>query len=200
MAEEKERRRTLDPFPEVLRKLASPIRVFDLNSDASVRARRRIVEPLRFGESGAMKPDRQRWRQHLHGMTQTEGRLEPDSAEADRVQLALVGEGEATEGPELLLLEVPAVVLEDEAVVHDRCSGSPSSDVIGVLKQLRQHVARALHLLEQQPPRTGQIFVLLQLIPPVAGLIADRREPLRRAPRARLGRHSGDSSARNVHR
>ena len=72
----------------------------------------------------------------------------------------------------MLLLEVFSVVFEDEHLVLDPNARFGSGRVVGVLQQLRDHMSRALDLLEQLMPRPSEIRVRFELIPAAGGLVA----------------------------
>src|SRR5262249_29958993 len=112
----------------------------------------------------------------LHRIPETEGAFEANAPKSDGVQRSLVRIPEAAERREMLFDEVPAIVAEDEVPVLNANRCFRSARVVGILQQFRQHMPRALHLLEKQMPRTGQLGVALQLLPPAGRGFTDRLE------------------------
>ena len=114
-----------------------------------------------------VKPDRNRRSQYFRNRTKREDRLESDPSEPDRQQPTFVREPKTAERLKFVLAEIVPVVLKDETAILDHGRGSRRARIVRVLEQLRENMPWVLDLFKEQPPRTTEFPIALNLVPPV---------------------------------
>jgi hypothetical protein len=133
-SEEEERKGTLTPTSELINDCRTGRSISQRDSNDGLVYLKSVSKPPRLSEPVLVKLNCKARGQKLYARSAAEGGLEAESAEADGVQVTLVGITESAKRAELLFVKVQPVVLEHKLITSHRSLRRSRPSVIGVLE------------------------------------------------------------------